>query len=116
MALTYDEARKKWCPFGPTHHVPRHAFDGGPATDRNLLEVDAPKSMSHCIGHACMAWRWDAEVGMNKPTRVHPSVLVDHWKGWTVTDATPDERGYVEISPPPAKSPTGFCGLAGRPE
>jgi hypothetical protein len=62
-----------------------------------------------------MAWRWDDAASLDKPTRVHPNVLKDHWHGWTVTDPTPDAKGYVEISPPPPKLPHGHCGLAGKP-
>lgn len=104
--MTEDEAKTSPC-IGPAPHntgIARAAVELGGA------------SIFLCRGSACrMAWRWDDADSLDKPTRVHPNVLKDHWKGWTVTDDRPDEKGYVEISPPPPKLPHGHCGLAGKP-
>jgi hypothetical protein len=53
-----------------------------------------PFNDRYCIGSACMAWRWDDRIA------------VDRHSSWVVRDR------YGE--PEPAK-PTGYCGLAGRP-
>lgn len=102
--MTEDEAKTRWCPF-VRFHVEGKAptFTATPNREQRG---------TRCIGAACMAWR--VVTGMGK-TRVHPSVLDKHWLGWNVTDATPDERGFVEITPPPQAS-VGFCGLAGAPQ
>lgn len=55
--LPETEARKKWCPFGPTHHTPPEKMGG---YDVANTEVDVPKSRSRCIATACMAWREEA--------------------------------------------------------
>jgi hypothetical protein len=104
--VTEQEAKTKWCPAA-------RADQQGHTANRDPF--GRPDGACLCIGSACMAWRWDDADSLDKPTRVHPNVLKDHWKGWTVTDATPDEKGYVEISPPPPKLPHGHCGLAGKP-
>ena len=112
-AIPEDEARGKWCPFGPTHHVP--GTEG--------CEIDVPKSRSRCIGSACMAWRWDAVPahGIYRPEdrltwisagRTYacepsrPIWMTDAWswdetQGWWTTGEPITDRGY--------------CGLAGSP-
>jgi hypothetical protein len=108
--VTEEEAKTKWCPqaraqIERTESAPVGNRDRGSRPDIDCL----------CIGSACMWWRWNDPEGLDKPTRVHPNVLKDHWQGWTVTDPTPDAKGYVEISPPPPKLPRGYCGPAGKP-
>ena len=67
--MTEQEAKTKVCPVGAM----RGSYDGN--WDRG-----------HCIGSACMAWRWDREE---------------------LESGTP---GYTR------KSETdGYCGLAGKP-
>lgn len=58
--LTEEDAKAKWCPFGPTHHTP--GLDG--------IEVDVAKSRSRCIGRACMAWRWQSSLTVMNASRI----------------------------------------------
>jgi hypothetical protein len=110
--MTEDEAKTKWCPFARQPGKARTA-DGDiftVAVNRPPLHM-AMEGAPRCIGSDCMAWRTDEVMG---PQRVHPNVLFDHWKGWSVTNSEPDENGYVEIKAPlPAG---GYCGLAGKPD
>jgi hypothetical protein len=103
--MTEEEAKTKWCP----------AFRGNDHGVNRPNELKTNAGIGFCVGSACMAWRWAEADSLDKPTRVHPGVLKDHWQGWTVTDSTPDANGYVEISPPAPKLPHGHCGLAGKP-
>lgn len=102
MLLTEPEAKQKWCP---------HYRSTGDCDNRQMTLPGV-----FCIASACMAWRWQSDGSLNKPTRVHPSVLATHWQGWRVTDPTPDANGFVEISPPASKAERGYCGIAGKPE
>lgn len=112
--MTEQEALTKWC---PAVRITGESEKWHPMTNREVLvnPNSPPFEASRCIGAACMSWRWDDADSLDKPTRVHPNVLKDYWQGWTITDATPDAKGYVEISPPPPKLPHGYCGLAGKP-
>lgn len=47
--MTEDEAKTKWCP----------AAKGNQQYDTNTRIVGE----DHCIGSACMWWRWEAEAG-----------------------------------------------------
>lgn len=112
--ITEAKAKTKWCPFS------RKAVTLDTPAGRSLAVASANRDkndniITACMASACMAWRWESDAGLSGPHRVHPNVLTDHWKGWTVTDDRPDEKGYVEISPPSSSRETGFCGLAGRP-
>lgn len=45
MAMSEDEARKRWCP-----HVRVHGS--------NALSSDRMPEWSYCIGSNCMMWQW----------------------------------------------------------
>lgn len=77
MIVTEDEARTKRCQesFGDSKRttggemVSIPVF-GGPATSAGMAVVTSP---SHCIGSACMAWRWlgwqvDSQLGTKQFT------------------------------------------------
>ncbi|HEX7072724.1 MAG TPA: hypothetical protein VF226_01680 [Hyphomicrobiaceae bacterium] len=83
MLLTEEESRERWCP-----HV--RAMNFAPAIDHNPA-VNRPTADYHCIGSACMAWRW--ACGPRNYTHAAES----------------ERRKY----PPNGR---GYCGLAGRPE
>jgi hypothetical protein len=89
IAIAEDEARRKWCPFGPTHHKPGSSHAGAP-------EVDDLKSASRCIAGACMAWRW-SEPWTSSTEEGHGGDLV------------------LRLSRKPGDPMVGFCGLAGQP-
>lgn len=124
--MTEDEAKKKWCPFARTLDWASDVVRSGDEPtivgaavnrvagnyDREGNETVEISGRHRCIGSACMAWRMTSEA--LGPRRVHPNVLADGWHGWTVTDAEPDEKGYVGISPP-TQTDHGHCGLAGAP-
>ena len=101
--MTEAEMAEVWCPQAKINE-PR-------------LFGDGCESVRHdrCIGSKCGWWRWVEPDSLDKPTRVHPNVLKDHWQGWKITDPKPDAKGYVEISPPPPRAPHGYCGAAGKP-
>lgn len=50
--VTEDEAKRMWCPFG------RIEGRAGGSNDPTKVHGKA-----HCIGSACMAWRWSPETG-----------------------------------------------------
>lgn len=83
--MTEDEAKTKWCPFARLATP-----DGGVNRWKQSLPEDEPYALNpvpcRCIGHACMAWRWQEVSGP------FPSA--------------------VEVLEEP---PYGYCGLAGRP-
>ena len=85
---TEDEAKTKWCPFARVPVVDAHGNvpTGAAIVNRHSSGVRAVGS--HCIGSACMAWRWDAKqlVWQYRPTD---------------KPARPECR-------------QGFCGLAGK--
>ena len=86
-----------------------------------------PHRAGYCIGSACMAWR---EAGLERETirnyRDEPTVPTianlgvhaypDGWQ-YEATDRGSDNRVFdlLHRLKPDAK-PTGYCGLAGRPE
>ena len=59
--MTEEEAKTKWCPFvratramdaiSPAHN--RVCF-----AEAGQMMVNTNPDFSHCIGSACMAWRW----------------------------------------------------------
>lgn len=75
--MTEEEAKTKWCPFARVGSEGNRAFDVG-----NTIQADC-----HCIGSACMAWRWTLLP-----------ILGD--AGFV--------RGHRQTD-------QGFCGLAGKP-
>lgn len=97
-----SDAKTKWCP-----HVRVYDSD----TVRNCTAHVRNLPEARCIGSACMMW--EPMLYGKTPYWVHPNALKDHWQGWTVTNSTPDRRGYVEITPPYSE-PEGDCGLKAK--
>lgn len=112
--LTEQEARKKWCPY-VRHEGAVGPFNRGTFFGPLNEHQHNNGTLCNCIASDCMSWRWIEPAERLGPTRVHPDVLRDYWKGWVVTDSVPDGRGFVEISPPTPPAQRGFCGLAGKP-
>ena len=55
--MTEEEAKTKWCPFARAQTADT---DAAPAVNRTLRGgIDLG---CHCIGSACMAWRWDDDL------------------------------------------------------
>lgn len=89
--MTEQEAKAKWCPFAraQTEDTPT-----APAVNRTLHgQIDIG---CHCIGSACMAWRWMA-AGEYAIELAATKGLAEHF-------ATRD-----------GKQVGGYCGLAGKP-
>lgn len=84
---TEDKAKTKWCP-----HARITASDGAPPHNRFFSDASCEESLEcMCVGSACMAWRWS-----QPQTRYVPE----------------DSAAALQ----PQHSPTGYCGLSGRPE
>lgn len=89
--MTEDEAKTKWCPFvrvaGAVTTNDPPTMIGCAATNRNVNPADV-----HCIGSACMAWRWSRDAE------------------WQAKAEAEYRRSGRIIAPT-----DGYCGLAGRP-
>lgn len=98
-AWTEEEAKTKWCPFArvlasetddltAAHHGPyNRVYIKADGFDTDGRTSRSPM-IAQCLGSACMAWR-----------------QTDN-KTW------PSGPGKPERKP----EPSGYCGLAGRPE
>lgn len=78
--MTEEEAKTKWCPMVK--------YDLGRSVNRDACYDNAG---THCVGSACMMWRWDA--------------------------ITPEEKRQLRVygdSTGPLLAIPGFCGLAGK--
>ena len=87
--MTEDEAKTKWCPasFGASA-VPAGNAGGGSYGGAAGGGPSSPRT--HCIGSACMAWRW---IGVSHEVREQA-------------------RDVMRIELPVKYS--GYCGLAGK--
>jgi len=61
--MTEDEAKTKWCPFVKCVVVPADGFNSSAlivSSGRTIIAVEDKRVQveDHCIGSACMAWRW----------------------------------------------------------
>ena len=87
MKLTEEEARTKWCPYIRIHEQPPLGI-GGP----NMYAYNRPHNMSSmtCIASECMAWRFSGFLEKGEECPVSGITVQEH-------------------------TPTGYCGLAGKP-
>ena len=56
--MTEDEAKTKWCPFVRWAGSTDKPIDAR-AFGNNRGRIDKNQHNPHCIGSACMTWRWD---------------------------------------------------------
>jgi hypothetical protein len=90
--MTEDEAKTKWCP---------HARIEGDGRNMEIMNGHTGPAV-FCIGSACTAWRWE------RATSDAPSCVRYPGDEGSAADA----HGFWYRN----GKPTGFCGLAGRPE
>lgn len=97
--MTEEEAKTKWCPFARTAPIGEEGGTMSAAVSINRWAVDGDDKpnpfghSNHCIGPACMAWRW-AQINVGPATAL---------------DGTYHPASYV------ASTTDGHCGLAGKP-
>lgn len=87
--MTEEEAKTKWCPMV---RVYTFADDDYPKRIE-LMQRERNEAGNHCIGSACMMWRWAQGAGRIAPIHDRPGFL------------------QIEFEHPGA----GYCGLAGKP-
>jgi hypothetical protein len=122
--MTEKEARTKWCPLARgADRFSAGSVDG--YVTQNRLTNGSPDESCHCIGSACMAWRWGperpfgtvnnrGEPSEEEPPR--PAALAPSWN-WTPASEDDDGRGYwVEPEDEYFARRVGFCGAFGFPE
>lgn len=105
MILTEEEAKTKRCQEGFGQTLPRVIAAGG------------EQPVTHCIGSACMAWRWHEKPLADLTLPISES---DHVGGGYVRDGSPyveHEGGRARMLQrwKPRYQPTGYCGKAGKP-
>lgn len=108
--LTEAEAKTKWCPFARVAH---QMASGAVVASGNRVK-DAKSwgaaSGSLCIASSCMAWR---SVPVHDIRERH---LVSKATGKRVNAGfSPDVEWRLDDPSEPEPTPTGYCGLAGRP-
>lgn len=109
--MTEEEAKTKWCPFArfvidaQTVFPTGNRFDGQGGTSRTAVEAS---EQCHCIGSACMAWRWLPSGG----NRDKIEAIRAHREKHGSDLRTAKEAVEASWSDPKTQ---GFCGLAGAP-
>ena len=93
MKIIESQAKEYWCPHGSAIWT-----NSTKAASGNRTANDQPVTM--CIGHKCMAWRWN---GLMAHAGSGPSVLGKD------CDAKPEDADKLFQ---PRK---GWCGLSGAP-
>jgi len=104
MLKTEDEARQCWCPFVRQQTTINNKYGDATAiaslnaSDHTLDRYD----VAPCIASDCMAWRW----------RNKHSLMFRDWR-----DDSDDLQGdAAQRENYEGDQPTGYCGLAGKPE
>lgn len=116
--MTEDEAKTKWCPFARFTSA-----SNSPSSNRwrKSLPEDEPYALNpvpcRCIGHACMAWRWQpllADDAFVAAVAKAANTLGD--KSPSHTKAVKHVRENRAEYGLPTKPFLGFCGLASKPD
>lgn len=105
--MTEDDARQRWCPFA-------RIFNGGTATNRMVTGEPAPAS--HCLGHGCMAWRWQPLAVDNAYLEAVKRATAEAKEAGTFVNlAAAKVNANRAAYGLPERSTEGYCGLAGKP-
>jgi hypothetical protein len=115
MMLAEAEAKTKWCPFARVVPVVSPVGAGQPAIGLGVAahnRIREPGHINdatwnaamHCLGSACMAWRWHAwRCGEGCGTVRMGTIEKDKYEPCS----EPDQSKYYDH--------IGYCGLAGQP-
>lgn len=113
MPVDEEAAKTKWCPFARTVETD---IDGSTRARNRVIRLDEAANVvkdlsgdlvgTHCVGSACMAWRWHNKMAGHDVEHYLGKLGTTHTKETAVMEAARFHKGH------PLR---GFCGLAGRP-
>jgi hypothetical protein len=113
--MTEDEAKKKWCPLAkPTVSLEHIILPTG----RKLEQREDGKILveDHCIGSACMAWRWNPLMADDqfKNAIIKAAAEIED-KSENKMKATKHVMANRSKYGLPTEPFDGYCGLSGKP-